>query len=92
MSVGRRVSLDERLAHILEHPEMAGMQSAIEQTLAHPERIIESLSDSKSRLYYRFYVGTMVGDKFLCIVRGECFDSRFRGRGRIWLVFPEPFQ
>ena len=59
---------DERLAHILEHPEMAGMQSAIEQTLAHPERIIESLSDPEARLYYRFYVGTMVGDKFLCVV------------------------
>ena len=24
---------DERLAHILEHPEMTGMESAIEQTL-----------------------------------------------------------
>ena len=24
---------DERLAHILEHPEMAGMESAVEQTL-----------------------------------------------------------
>jgi len=37
---------DERLAHILEHPE----------------------SDSAARLYYRFYMGTMVGDKYLCVV------------------------
>ena len=27
---------DERLAHILEHPEMAAMARAIEETLRHP--------------------------------------------------------
>ena len=32
---------DERLAHILEHPEMVGLESAIEQTLARPETVIE---------------------------------------------------
>ena len=30
---------DERLAHILEHPEMVGMESAIEETLQGPDRI-----------------------------------------------------
>ncbi len=54
---------DERLAHILEHPEMVGLAGAIEATLAHPERVVESLSDPQARLYYRFYVGTRVGDK-----------------------------
>ena len=49
---------DDRLAHILEHPEMVGLESAIEQTLARPETVIESLSDPQARLYYRFYVGT----------------------------------
>ena len=48
---GRPVRLtDERLAHILEHPEMAGMEDRIEQTLAAPERVIESLSDPEARL------------------------------------------
>ena len=28
---------DERLAHILGHPEMEGLQGAIEDTLTHPE-------------------------------------------------------
>jgi len=26
------------------------------------------LSDAEARLYYRFYVGTRVGDKHLCVV------------------------
>ncbi len=59
---------DERLAHILEHPEMAGLEWAIEETLAHPEYVVQSLSDDQARLYYRFYLGTRVGDKFLCVV------------------------
>lgn len=59
---------DERLAHILEHPEMTELEGAIEETLRHPEQIVESLSDPQARLYYRFYVGTRVGDKFLCVV------------------------
>ncbi len=66
---GKRVRLtDERLAHILEHPEMVGMEPAIGETLSRPERVLESLSDSEARLYYRFYVGTRVGDKYLCVV------------------------
>lgn len=59
---------DERLAHILEHPEMEGMENRIGQTLLHPERVLESLSDPQARLYYRIYVATKVGDKHLCVV------------------------
>ena len=59
---------DERLAHILEHPEMKGMEHAIEETLGHPEQVIQSFSDPQARLYYRFYVGIRVGDKYLCVV------------------------
>ncbi len=58
----------ERLAHILEHPEMQGLEEAVEETLARPERVVESFSDPQARLYYRHYVGTRVGDKFLCVV------------------------
>jgi hypothetical protein len=59
---------DERLAHIQEHPEMVGLATAMEETLLHPIRVVESFSDPQARLYYRYYVGTMVGDKFLCVV------------------------
>jgi hypothetical protein len=33
----------ERLDHIMEHPEMTGMERAIEETLAEPEEVLESL-------------------------------------------------
>ena len=59
---------DERLGHILEHPEMVGLEPKIEETLASPECVMESLSDAEVRLYYRYYVGTRVGDKYLCVV------------------------
>ena len=47
---------------------MAGMEKAIEETLARPEKVVESLSDPDARLYYRFYLGTRVGDKYLCVI------------------------
>jgi hypothetical protein len=59
---------DERRSHILEHPEMREMELAIEETLLHPERVVQSLSDPDVRLYYRFYFRTVVGGKFLCVV------------------------
>ena len=65
---GRAIRLtDERLAHILEHPEMQGMERRIEETVMRPEKVLESFSDARARLYYRFYMGTRVGDKHLCV-------------------------
>ena len=66
---GRAVRLsDERREHIFEHPEMAGLEKSIEETLGDPEMVMESLSDPHARLYYRHYCGTPVSDKFLCVV------------------------
>lgn len=59
---------DERLAHILEHPEMSDMETAIEETLLRPRHVVRSRSDQEVRLYYRFYPETRVGGKFLCVV------------------------
>ena len=59
---------EERLAHILGHPEMHGLERAIEDALSWPECVVQSYSDPHSRLYYRFYFGTLVGDKFVCVV------------------------
>lgn len=66
---GRAIRLtEERLDHILEHPEMRGMETRIEETVRSPERVLESLGDPQARLYYRLYVATRVGDKHLCVV------------------------
>ncbi len=66
---GRAVRLTaERLSHIVEHPEMAGLEQAIGDTQWTPSVVIQSLSDPASALHYRFYLGTRVGDKWLCVV------------------------
>jgi len=66
---GRAVRLtEERLAHVLEHPEMRGMEPALEETVRHPTLVIESYADLPVQLNYRFYIGTRVGDKWLCVI------------------------
>lgn len=63
---GRRVRLtDERLAHILEHPEMSGIESEIEAAIGKPKFVRLSSSDSDVRLFYDFHAETMVGGKWL---------------------------
>ena len=66
---GRDIRLtEERLSHIRTHPEMRGMEEAMEDTLAQPDQVVESVSDPRALLYYRRYRQTRVGDKFLCVV------------------------
>ena len=66
---GRQVRLTaERLQHILEHPEMAKLEGAVAQTLHQPQLVIQSRTDATAELSYRFYYGTTVGDKWLCVV------------------------
>jgi hypothetical protein len=47
---------------------MEGLELAIGETLRAPMSVIQSPSDDEARLYYRFYEGTLVGDKHLCVV------------------------
>jgi hypothetical protein len=66
---GNQVRLtDERLAHILEHPEMAGMEADIVRVLRQPQLVRRSRSDGAVRLFYEFYAQTIVGGKWLCVV------------------------
>lgn len=66
---GRLVRLTaERLAHILEHPEMANLEAALAETLEQPTLVVQSRSDPTAELNYRYYLGTRVGDKWLCVV------------------------
>jgi len=59
---------DERLAHILEHPEMRGITAAIDHVLALPELVRRSRSDASVSLFYEFQASTLVGSKWLCVV------------------------
>jgi hypothetical protein len=59
---------DERLAHILEHVEMAGMADGLERVLQTPSEVRRSRSDDDVRLFYEFYAETRVGGKWPCVV------------------------
>jgi hypothetical protein len=66
---GHKVRLtDERLSHILGHPEMRSMEAGIERVLRRPELVRRSRSDDTARLFYEFYRETAVGGKWLCVV------------------------
>src|SRR5882724_2599826 len=75
---GREIRLtEERAQHILGHPEMSGMGSALVRTIREPQLVIESRSDPAAALHYRYYFGTKVGDKWLCVVVKYGADDAF---------------
>ena len=59
---------DERLAHILEHAEMVGMEDELERILQTPNEVRISRSDDSVRLFYEFYARTRLGGKWLCSI------------------------
>jgi hypothetical protein len=40
----------------------------VKETLEEPEIILSSVSDDSVELFYRFYLNTPVGNKWLCVV------------------------
>jgi hypothetical protein len=68
---------DERLEHILEHTEMAGMDGEIERVLQAPTEVRRSRADDNVRLFYEFYAQTRVGGKWLCVVVKYLPDDAF---------------
>jgi hypothetical protein len=75
--LGRAIRLtDERQNHILQHPEMVGLNEDIERALMTPDSVIESLSDLETRLYYRSVAQTLVGPKYMCMVSKCCPPMR----------------
>ncbi len=68
---------DERLTHILEHPEMKEMGAEIERVLAQPLLVRRSRSDEAVRLFYEFYAQTIVGGKWLWVVVKYAVNDAF---------------
>jgi hypothetical protein len=59
----------ERQKHIEEdHPEMSGQIDKIQETLANPDRILRSRTESDAELFYRHYDITPVTEKYVCVV------------------------
>ncbi|QYO63349.1 DUF4258 domain-containing protein [Leptolyngbya sp. 7M] len=68
---------EERLTHILSHPEMVEMEAQIADTLKHPQLVRQSRSDESVALCYRFYTQLAIGDKWLCVVVKYLPDDAF---------------
>jgi len=77
---------------------MAGLEPQIAETLSRAELVIQSNVDETVRLYYRRYRGTLVGDKYLCVVAKAVMSDAFvltayltdKPRRGITLWPPEP--
>lgn len=75
---GRSVRLtDERMAHILQHPEMVGMEAEMTRVLQAPAEVRVSRSDHTVELFYEYYAKTRVGGKWLCVVVKYAPDEGF---------------
>jgi len=76
---GRNLRLtDERLDHFeKDHPEMAGQIYKVIETLSQPEIVVRSRTDSEAELFYRHYVMTPVGEKYMCVVVKVGVDDIF---------------
>ncbi len=75
---GRSVRLtDERTAHILQHQEMATMETEIARVLEFPTEVRLSRSDDTVQLFYEFYAQTLVGGKWPCVVVKYLPDDGF---------------
>jgi hypothetical protein len=68
---------DERLEHIeLDHPEMYDQLDKIRETVANPDLVVKSRTDSEAELFYKHYSETPVGEKYIwVIVKIKCEDS-----------------
>jgi hypothetical protein len=68
---GRLIRLTQRQwDHILlDHQDMADMQWAMRETLENPAEVRKSVRDPNTvRLYYRWFTGLKVGEKWVCVV------------------------
>ena len=68
---------EERRYHVLKHPEMRDLEQEIDRTLSDPDSVVESSTDGTVRLYYRFLLDTLVGDKWLCVVVKSLSNMNF---------------
>lgn len=75
---GRPVRLtDERMAHIIRHPEMRPLLDQVPEILRTPQCVRQSTSDDDVFLYYQWYAHTMAGPKWLCVVVKDLPDDSF---------------
>lgn len=69
---------EERFGHFEnDHPEMAGQVDKVAETLLQPDVVVRSRTDSEVELFYRHYLMTPVGEKYMCVVVKVKVDDAF---------------
>jgi hypothetical protein len=69
---GRNIRFsEERIRHVEEHFEMEAFEVHVRETLLRPLTVVRSRGDQEAVLYYRYYYGTTIGNKWLCVVVKE---------------------
>jgi len=62
----------------IRHSTLSNPESVARfETLAYPERVIRSKTDTSVELFYKHYPSTPVSEKFLCIVVKTFKDDNF---------------
>jgi hypothetical protein len=75
---GRQIRLtQERLAHLLRHPEMDGQITRVQETLLQPELVVSTVVNQDVFVYHRYYQTTPVTSKFLLVVVKQTTDDAF---------------
>jgi hypothetical protein len=66
---GRTVRItEERIKHFVKRLTTSGLFDKLDEAIADPDFVIQSISDSFASILYRFYRGTKAGNKYLCVV------------------------
>jgi len=69
---------DERITHFKKnHPvfiQIYKWKQFVEETLSKPDKVIKSKTDEFVNLYYRYFLNTVAGDKYLCVVVKKDID------------------
>jgi hypothetical protein len=75
---GRAIRLtNERLGHILEHPEMQDQEERITETLLAPHTLIASHHDATVLLYHKLFDHTPVTRKYLVVAVKDLIEDAF---------------
>jgi hypothetical protein len=68
---------EERRAHILDHPEMAGQLGRVAETLAGPDMVVATSADKTVHVYHKYYAQTPATEKFLLVAVKMLGDDAF---------------
>ena len=68
---------NERWAHILDHPEMAGQQERLAETLVSPDIVTATVKDEAVHAYHHLYDTTPITRKYMVVVVKMLADDAF---------------